>query len=412
MRATQIDALVAAVVLTGVGVFAASVVLTRPAPPTGVALGGLVVFGVLFLLAECFPIRLFNGRDVGEFCSSPAFAYALLLTLPFPYAIGVIGVGTLLAECRPTVRRPWRKAAFNVGQSVLVFAAGAAVLKAFGIPAAPDGVLADAVVLALLPSGLALYGTNLALLGLAVAVDRGQRVRTVLRGALSGRDLVAQYLLIGLAPVMVLLWRENRLLLPFLLLTVGATIQATGAAIRRRHEAYHDPLTGLANRRLLDERLAALTTRGRRGFAAMLMDLDDFKRVNDELGHHVGDQLLVQAGRRLRRIAGIDTIARAGGDEFAFVLRRSDAVRARRIAGEIVAAVTAPYDIGGGSVRIGASLGIALFPDHGDDASSLMRQADAAMYRAKRLDGTDRPASPRIAFAADEPVAAGGTATP
>ncbi|OLE22381.1 MAG: hypothetical protein AUG44_24990 [Actinobacteria bacterium 13_1_20CM_3_71_11] len=155
---------------------------------------------------------------------------------------------------------------------------------------------------------------------------------------------------------------------------------------RLRHEAAHDALTGLPNRtvlrRRLDELLQARTT-GQ--IAVMLMDLDDFKNVNDTLGHHHGDALLQHVAERLRAAIPAGALAfRLGGDEFAVVVpdvaNEDDAVT---IGERVLAGLHQPTTVGGVRLEVGASLGIALAPGHAGDGSGLMRRADMAMYQAK-----------------------------
>ncbi|MBV9817397.1 MAG: EAL domain-containing protein [Solirubrobacterales bacterium] len=159
--------------------------------------------------------------------------------------------------------------------------------------------------------------------------------------------------------------------------------------VELQHRAHHDPLTGLGNRRLFYERIAvalAIARRERRQMVLLLIDLDGFKDINDGLGHDHGDRLLAEVATRLRNaVRESDIVARLGGDEFAVALttggsRESALAAARRIA----AAVGAPVALGEIEVRVGASVGIALFPDHGDCAEVVLRAADAAMYEAKR----------------------------
>jgi diguanylate cyclase (GGDEF)-like protein/PAS domain S-box-containing protein len=156
--------------------------------------------------------------------------------------------------------------------------------------------------------------------------------------------------------------------------------------------AFYDPLTDIPNRVLFRERLQQAlkeTDRtGRRDRTALLyLDLDYFKQVNDTHGHAVGDRLLQEAAARLGGLVReIDTVARLGGDEFAVVLGRlPDPAVATRIADKIVATLTRPFHLGEGhaDIRIGTSIGIALYPDHANDLSSLIKLADAAMYAAK-----------------------------
>jgi diguanylate cyclase (GGDEF)-like protein len=153
--------------------------------------------------------------------------------------------------------------------------------------------------------------------------------------------------------------------------------------------ALHDALTGLPNRLLLDDRLRhGLLHAQRRGepLAVMLLDLNGFKHVNDTLGHHVGDRLLQQLAPRLATpLRKSDTLARLGGDEFAVLLAPpTDLEQAGQAAERLVAALAEPFTVDGARLEVGASVGVALYPDHGVEASELLRRADAAMYAAKR----------------------------
>ncbi len=160
----------------------------------------------------------------------------------------------------------------------------------------------------------------------------------------------------------------------------------------REQRALHDPLTGLPNRKLFADRLRHLVQRQARngeGFAVLFIDLDRFKRVNDTLGHDVGDQLLVEVAARLKAcLRGSDTCARWGGDEFLVTLEgipaRDDA---EHVAGKIAESLAKPFSIDGCELGISASIGISLCPLDACDATMLIRQADLAMYRAKASGG-------------------------
>jgi diguanylate cyclase (GGDEF)-like protein/PAS domain S-box-containing protein len=159
-----------------------------------------------------------------------------------------------------------------------------------------------------------------------------------------------------------------------------------------QHQALHDALTGLPNRTLLQDRLQhaiRLAYRQRAPLALLFLDLDQFKAVNDRFGHHAGDQLLQQAAPRLQAaLRESDTLARLGGDEFAVVLPGARSADAEVVAQKIVRAFEQPFVIDGRHVTMHVSTGIALFPDHGADAETLVRHADLAMYAAKR-SGSD-----------------------
>lgn len=165
--------------------------------------------------------------------------------------------------------------------------------------------------------------------------------------------------------------------------------ERTMAAEVLRRQALHDGLTGLPNRILLSERLRSALKRSRgtgTPVALFVMDLDQFKDVNDALGHDHGDRLLIEMSRRLQRVLrDADTIARLGGDEFAvLVTTAANAEEATEIARAISTSLEQPFQLGGISVQTSASIGIALFPDHATDAETLAQRADVAMYAAKR----------------------------
>ncbi len=155
-----------------------------------------------------------------------------------------------------------------------------------------------------------------------------------------------------------------------------------------QHLAVHDPLTGLPNRTLIQDRIQQallVAKRDRHSMALIMIDLDHFKEVNDTLGHPVGDKLLVGVGRGfLTVLRKPDTLGRLGGDEFAVVLPQADRIAAITVAGKLQAALHEPVRVDGNSLSIGASMGIALYPDHGAEPSALLKCADVAMYMAKR----------------------------
>ena len=152
-----------------------------------------------------------------------------------------------------------------------------------------------------------------------------------------------------------------------------------------RHQAFHDSLTGLANRALFSDRLGhALERRDRGTIAVVSFDLDDFKLVNDGLGHPAGDELLVQVATRLGRLLrAADTAARFGGDEFAVLIEDTDEDAAARVAERIIGAFSEPFRIHGRGVVAQASVGLTLSVP-GVSAEAMLRDADAAMYEAKR----------------------------
>ncbi|HYJ41129.1 MAG TPA: EAL domain-containing protein [Steroidobacteraceae bacterium] len=154
------------------------------------------------------------------------------------------------------------------------------------------------------------------------------------------------------------------------------------------HQAQHDSLTDLPNRMLLDDRLGhSMVVARRHGvkLAVLYLDLDRFKKVNDSVGHDIGDKLLQIVARRLLGcVRGSDTVSRLGGDEFVVLLSEVVAGQDAAISAEkILRALSGPFDIDGHHLHVSASIGIAIYPEDGDDAVSLLKHADFAMYHAK-----------------------------
>jgi diguanylate cyclase (GGDEF)-like protein len=186
-----------------------------------------------------------------------------------------------------------------------------------------------------------------------------------------------------------------------------AAIVATGLIVFQNRRAQRqllrlatrDPLTGLSNRRALDDRLqdqCERSARSGRSFAVCLIDLDGFKAVNDRYGHAAGDRLLERVAQALTSaVRRYETVARIGGDEFVVILEDvADADEALRVTRRLLDAIGLGQPKTKGSHRVGASAGVALRPLHAEDATGLLRQADAAMYRAKQAGGGIRLARP------------------
>lgn len=163
---------------------------------------------------------------------------------------------------------------------------------------------------------------------------------------------------------------------------------------RITHLANHDALTGLPNRYLLEDRFKTVLAACRRGetmTAVMFIDLDKFKPINDTLGHKVGDMLLIEVTQRLRKsIREVDTVSRHGGDEFIILLAGIASVAdAEVLVKKLLESVIRPYEILGNTLTISASIGIAVFPNDGDDMDVLLKHSDIAMYIAKQKGGNN-----------------------
>jgi len=164
-------------------------------------------------------------------------------------------------------------------------------------------------------------------------------------------------------------------------------VELRASQAQAQHLAFHDVLTGLPNRALFDDRLDQALSRTRRGekIAVLMIDLDRFKHINDNLGHQAGDSLIREFAKRLSGMVGTgDTVARLGGDEFAVIqLGIRDGAEVEALCDRILSALDDPFEILGHQVYAGASIGIALAPDFGFDRVDIMRKADIALYSAK-----------------------------
>jgi diguanylate cyclase (GGDEF)-like protein/PAS domain S-box-containing protein len=185
---------------------------------------------------------------------------------------------------------------------------------------------------------------------------------------------------------------QDKLLLQFVSTQIAAAIERKQVETRLQYIAQHDLLTDLPNRELFHDRLQAGLTRARSSkqrLALLYIDLDRFKRVNDTFGHTTGDLLLQEVARRIKAcVRESDSAGRVGGDEFVVLLNNVNLpIHAATVAEKIRCALNQPFDLAEQRVHIAASLGIAVYPEHGDADALLIRHADAAMYAAKKNGG-------------------------
>ena len=182
---------------------------------------------------------------------------------------------------------------------------------------------------------------------------------------------------------------RDKELLRFISTQIGSAVERTRLIEKLSHASQHDPLTGLPNRRLFQDRLENALARVRRSqgsMALLYLDLDKFKDINDMFGHAAGDALLQETARRLKNcVRDSDTVARLGGDEFVVLLESAGlAANGAAIAAKIRDAVGQPVQIGNERLQVLPSIGLALYPEHGSSGEALLKQADEAMYRQKR----------------------------
>ena len=349
------------------------------------SLSALTMCSFLLIGLELLPLVQGRGHDPQGVVMSTAFVCALLFMWgPYP-AIITVCLAAIASDLR--ARKDWWKLTFNVGQYSLSVFAGHLVMVAAGVTPSLDHPLRNFE-----PSDLVWMVSVWAayfLLNLLVVVGVTSYGQPFLPAVFEdlGNYATMTFAVLALSPVIVALSLGRWWLLPILLIPLLLLYWVAQMSLAREHEAMHDPLTGLANRTNMDFALARLLETHKlrnQSMGLLLIDLDRFKEVNDSLGHHVGDELLTQFARRLRHsVRDADEVVRLGGDEFAVLLPKADVAEAEAVGRRILGALEEPFNLGSISVDIEASLGVAIFPDHGVDASELLRLADVAMYDAK-----------------------------
>ncbi|MFA1549565.1 putative bifunctional diguanylate cyclase/phosphodiesterase [Actinomadura chokoriensis] len=369
------------------------------------------ILGCFIIFGELRPIITPGSTENNGATTSTTFSFAALLYAGLPIAAALQAVAVI--TCGILRGRAPHRIAFNAAQYTLSLAAAQLVLALFGDLATPSGLWvphgSDLPAIAL--AGAVYFACNDTLVGSAVALHARISLVRALRLDL-GYQVLVHLALLGLAPLIVVAMDRSALFVPLIVLPFIAVYLNASVSVRREHQALHDGLTGLPNRKLLivrtEEALAgargaenrgadrrragALGTRCRKTTdppshraGLFLLDLDRFKEVNDTLGHPTGDRLLQLVAHRLTHsVRPGDLVARLGGDEFAVLLPTvRDETAAREVAARLRAALSEPVRLDGMSFDLEASVGIALFPDHAPDFELLLQRADVAMYNAK-----------------------------
>lgn len=375
--------------ITVIGFTALLVAMLRldPAGLAELARGPLFwVLAVLVILGELRPVMVSSATTVGGTYPSTMFTFAVLLHFGLPVAVLMQAVAVTINGV--VTRRSWHRVMFNIAQSTLALTAAAVVLGTFGIMPSParPWVPGGGDLLPIGLAGVAYFVTRAALVSGAVALHERRSITRVLRATAGPQSLVYAGLL-GLAPLVVVVMNHSPGLVPLFVAPLAAVYFTATLSMRRDHQALHDELTGLPNRKMLivstEEALAEVRQDERVGL--FLLDLDRFKEVNDTMGHPVGDRLLQMVAHRLTHsVRPGDVVARLGGDEFAVLLPSiRDAHAAREVAARLRAALTEPVRLEGMTFDLDGSVGIALYPDHAPDFELLLQRADVAMYLAK-----------------------------
>ena len=356
--------------------------------------GNPALFAVLsaFVLAgELLPIPVPRRRGLARVTISAAFAFAILLRFGTGPAVLIYVASSVIADLAGRVAP--LKILFNAAQYVLAMVAAAVVLHLAGD--LPLGRITGGELPIVLAAGTAFFATNHVLACAAGALLARLPIVRYLRDDLAFQAWTAGCVL-AFAPALLASADASVALVPVCFVPMLAVYFGGRQAAISSHRALHDALTGLPNRASLSETIQqALDTAVREAqpVAVMLLDLDDFKSINDTLGHELGDTVIQRVARRLRQAAGDGTrtggretvLARIGGDEFALLVHGGQA-HAEEIAERLFAALDHPLEVDSVALHICASIGIACFPNHGRSADELMRHADVAMYCAKGSD--------------------------
>jgi len=341
------------------------------------------VFAGLAVLGQMLTIKV---RGYDEITSSTAFVYALLLLFGTTGAVLAQTASSLLTSVRD--RKSVLQTSFALAQQTIAVVIAGVLLSALTDLPRPEATppIAAYEVLGLFVAGGAYFLTTNLLAYVGPALLEGESLQGVLQ-----RDLTLQVLtaavFISLAPIILLAAHVDLSLCLLLLLPMIAVYKGGREAVMNEHRATHDLLTGLPNRMLFTDRIDQAVKhaeRERRSAAVLFLDLDHFKEINDTLGHHHGDLLLRTLAPRLREVLReSDTVARLGGDELGIMLPDATPAQASHVAGKILDAFKRPLQSEGLTLQVGASIGIACYPTHGRDVTTLLQHADAAMFAAK-----------------------------
>ncbi len=348
----------------------------------------IVVFSAVLIVGELFPIPVARGAEAGdEITVSSTFGFALLLITPVVVPIAAQAVALVIdgvVRHRRLSRLP-----FNVAQYAVAFLTARIIYSRLaGQPFTPHANPGAPYLVAALAGALGFLLVNNFLVGCAIALSVRMNLRLVLRGDLAWQIWTSAPLL-GLGPLAAQAMSWTPLSVILLLVPIVALHRSGRLAMQREQEALRDTLTGLGNRNMLHAATARAMSEGNGRLAMLLLDLDHFKDINDTLGHAVGDEMLLAVSRRLTALSGPrDLVCRLGGDEFVVLRRRETSEEElRQFAETLCAAVCEPVILGGVTLTVGCSVGIALAPDHAGTLADLLRCADIALYSAKTTRG-------------------------
>ncbi|MGH3084780.1 MAG: diguanylate cyclase, partial [Gaiellaceae bacterium] len=384
---------------TGLMIAFAAAISLAATPHSPAELAGALVFLLASTAASRYPVA---NEDAERSSITLSFVFGTSGVVLFGWDAGILIAAAAPATMQLLERRPLQRVAYSGS----VFAIGAAVAAA--LVAFVDGSGTQHLVAQVLVSAAAQYTLSLLLLSAADARAARRAFASLVES--SGRaTLVPLALMTSAALVLVVLWQRSPLLSLALvgpLLAISLYQRSAYRALSAMRLSLTDPLTGLPNHRAFQERIQRELGRAEARNVAVslcLIDIDDFKRVNDLFGHPVGDSVLAQVSTRLRQNG---EVFRLGGDEFALVLRARDAEETYPVAQRVLSRIAA-LDLGDIG-RVTASAGIASVPPQALDRDELILCADRALYRAKE-DGKNRVATFTRELGYSAPAPAGAT---
>ena len=371
----RLNALILPVCLAGLGVLSAAAYVFATTEHSARALISLAALTAAATLAERFPVPI--NAETGGGVTSLTFVFAVAAIVLFGWAAGALLLLTATAIVQLAQHRPLQRIAFNVAVLALVALAAGALIAPI------QGESVGAVIARVVVAATADNIVNIVLISAAIALSTNQPYLKLMKTHVRA-TIVPFAFMASAALMLVVLWERSPVLSVALvgpLLAIALYQRSTHRALRAMRLALTDPLTGLGNHRHFHERLQRELLNAEeqaRPLTLCLVDIDDFKRINDRFGHPSGDRVLSQIATRLRQ--GGEAF-RLGGDEFALLLADHDESTALSAAESIVERIsTVDFDHIG---QVTVSAGLATFPVQGHGRDELIRLADSAMYWAK-----------------------------
>ncbi len=378
----------AVVALTGLGLTWLLVLTEIRGNSVAVNWAAFALISTLLLACERSPASWIRVGPAGVVTPLWMFSFGLMLVGSPSIAVCVAVLGATIRSITDADTTP--ELLFRVGGVALSLSAAGLVLTSLGLRGSMTqlGELPWEWALAIVAAGCTIVVLNTVIAAISMSIRRRLSFLALLQRGLAVR-VTAEGALLSLAPIWVIGVDFGLVLGPLLGITTVLVFRSTRQALERAHEAGHDSLTGLLNRTMFLEHLKSAIDDTHHSItpSTIVMDLDGFKEVNDRLGHQVGDSLLIAFADRLERQLPADAVAaRLGGDEFAVLLTAEQSpAEARAAVLAFHEALSTPLAVEGFPVTIGVSMGVATAPADGQTPRDLLRAADVAMYKAKRI---------------------------